>query len=74
MLSDSAGRVQHLSQGHSCTALATLACAFRFAVLEAADAHNNKDTQMIRNSPKKAVFRLTEAMKPAVSANMSVAH
>ncbi len=45
----------------------TFACAFKLAVLEAADAQSNMDRQITKNSPKKAVFRLTETMLTAVA-------
>ena len=45
----------------------TFACAFKLAVLEAADAQSNMDRQITKNSPKKAVFRLTEIMLTAVA-------
>lgn len=40
----------------------TFACAFKFAVFEAADAHSTRDRQTINKSPKQAVFRVTETM------------
>ncbi len=53
-----------MSHGHYTGSGSTLtfACAFKLAVLEAAVAQNNRDRQTTRNSPKKAVFRLTETM------------